>query len=207
MKKPLTKGRGAATPPDEDLWRLAASTIEPLKKRKGRYHPAAESDAPLRSAAEPERVRRPVKSPKFEKGPPPAVPAKIDRSGAPPPLSEFDRRSVRRIRSGRVEIEARIDLHGMRQNEAHGALRSFLLRAHARGLRYVLVITGKGKPPSSRNEEGGPRESGVLKRNVPRWLAEPELARVVVSHAEASIRHGGEGALYIHIRSRLRHED
>ena len=60
-----------------------------------------------------------------------------------PPLADFDRKAVRRIRSGRIDIEARIDLHGMRQDEALGALRAFLYANHARGVRWVLVITGK----------------------------------------------------------------
>lgn len=88
----------------------------------------------------------------------------------------------------------------MRQDEAHAALRTFLTRAHEHGLRYVLVITGKG---GARSEADDPwRGRGVLKRNVPRWLAEPDLSRIVVSYSEAALKHGGEGALYIHIRAR-----
>jgi len=40
----------------------------------------------------------------------------------------------------------------------------------------------------------------VLKRNVPRWLDEPDLRPLVVSYTTAAIHHGGEGALYIHLR-------
>ena len=49
----------------------------------------------------------------------------------------------------------------------------------------------------------GFRSAGrVLKRNVPRWLAEPELAAIVVGFTEAAVSHGGEGALYVHLRKR-----
>lgn len=124
-----------------------------------------------------------------------------------PPLAEFDRKAVRRIRSGRIEIEARIDLHGMRQDQACSTLRSFLHGCHARGIRWVLVITGKGRPGrggAGAAEDGpwGGDQRGVLKRNVPRWLAEPDLRAIVVSYTTASLQHGGEGALYIHLRAR-----
>ncbi len=97
----------------------------------------------------------------------------------------------------------------MRQSEAHPALRRFLLKAHADGRRWVLVITGKGAP-RGRSEEpedagyGREEERGVLRRNVPRWLAEPELRAIVVGFTAAAIRHGGEGALYVQLRRRER---
>ena len=132
-----------------------------------------------------------------------AAPAVESRHPVPAPApADFDRRSARKIRSGQVEIEARIDLHGLRQDEAHAVLRSFLIRAHDRGLRYVLVITGKGRASSSEDDDR--RHRGILKRNVPRWLAEPDLSSIVVSHTEAAIHHGGEGAIYIHIRNKLK---
>lgn len=141
----------------------------------------------------------------------------------PPPVSEFDRKAIRRLRSGRIEIESRIDLHGMRQDEAYATLRRFLVGCHQRGVRWALVITGKGRPLSASAESGETspgrsgrhasrrqdpvpawrdEERGVLKRSVPRWLAEPELRAIVVSYTTASPSHGGEGALYVHLRAR-----
>lgn len=122
-----------------------------------------------------------------------------------PPLADFDRKAVRRIRSGRIEIEARLDLHGMRQDEAHWALRSFLGGCQARGLRWVLVITGKGRAAGD-HEPAAPvhlgEGRGVLRRSVPRWLAEPDLRSLIVSYTTAALHHGGEGALYIQLRAR-----
>jgi DNA-nicking Smr family endonuclease len=126
-------------------------------------------------------------------------------------LSDLDRRKTRRIGSGKVEIEGRIDLHGMRQSEAHAALHRFLRSAHAQDKRWVLVITGKGVPldrslsrttaPADETEISS-EHRGVLRRNVPRWLAEPELRSIVVGYSTAAIRHGGEGALYVQLRKR-----
>jgi len=124
-----------------------------------------------------------------------------------PPLSLFDRKAARRLRGGQIEIEARVDLHGLRQSEAHSTLRRFLMSCQARGARWVLVITGKGAPRRRGEDEDnhasrfGREERGVLKRNVPMWLAEPELRAIVVSFTTAAIQHGGEGALYVQLRN------
>ena len=123
------------------------------------------------------------------------------------PLADFDRKAVRRIRSGRIEIEARMDLHGMRQDEAYAALRGFLNSCHARGLRWVLIITGKGRASLDGDRElvtAGHLTAGrgVLRRSVPRWLAEPELRPIIVSYTTAATHHGGEGALYVQLRVR-----
>ena len=93
-----------------------------------------------------------------------------------------------------MEIDARLDLHGMTQVRAHRALFGFLQRAHGDGLSFVLVITGKGKVGVSESERG------VLRRQVPQWLALPEFRSLVVGFEEAHIGHGGEGALYVRIR-------
>ncbi len=111
-----------------------------------------------------------------------------------PPLVSLGRRERTRLARGRQEIDARLDLHGMTQLRAYRVLADFLRRAHAEGLSFVLIITGKGKT--------GERESerGVLRRQVPQWLGLPEFRPLVVGFEQANIGHGGEGALYVRIR-------
>ena len=111
-----------------------------------------------------------------------------------PALAPLDRRTKQKLSRGRETIDARLDLHGMRQDEAHGALSHFLRRCQADGAKFVIVVTGKGV----RGGEGS--ERGVLKREVPRWLQMPEFRDAVVSFEVAAINHGGEGALYVRIR-------
>ena len=120
----------------------------------------------------------------------------------PAPLADFERRKARQIASGKIEVDARIDLHGLRQRDAHTQLRSFLVEAHARGLKTVLVITGKGgdEPADRFDDLAGERQRGVLRRNVPHWLEEPELRAIVLSFTQAGARHGGAGALYVQLR-------
>jgi DNA-nicking Smr family endonuclease len=117
-----------------------------------------------------------------------------------PPLARFDERQRRKLSRNAAPIEARLDLHGMRQREAHNALRAFLRSCAARGLRHVLVITGKGASEGHSRDYLGQDERGILRRVVPQWLAEPGLREIVVSYTAAHSRHGGHGALYVHLR-------
>ena len=114
-----------------------------------------------------------------------------------PATPGLDRRTAQRLRKGKLTPQARLDLHGMTMDRAHGRLNGFILDARARGLRCVLVITGKGKP-----REDGWRVSltGVLRDAVPRWLSLPPLAPLVVGVFPANQRHGGGGAFYVYLK-------
>ncbi len=119
------------------------------------------------------------------------------RNNSNPPMQHghadgLDRASRKRMRRGQVTIEARLDLHGMIQTEAHRSLTGFLERAYLSGKRSVLVITGKGLRLSG--------ETGVLRNAVPRWLNEPPMRHWVRGFDYAAPSDGGEGALYILLR-------
>jgi DNA-nicking Smr family endonuclease len=107
-----------------------------------------------------------------------------------------------RLKRGEIDPQARLDLHGMTERAAHGALITFIRGAWSRGLRLVIVVTGKGAREPDPHEpfdmEGGRR--GILKSLAPRWLAEPELAGLVADVRSAHRSHGGGGALYVYLR-------
>lgn len=127
----------------------------------------------------------------------PPAPAKPPQ----PPLAGIETRLRQRVARGQMPIEARLDLHGMRQGAAHRQLFAFLAQAQGRGLKVVLVITGKGK--AGTEDDAAFVERGVLRRATPLWLAAPEARALVLGFEEASLQHGGSGALYVRIR-RLR---
>ena len=104
----------------------------------------------------------------------------------------LDSQSARKMRRGKIEIQARLDLHGMIQTEAHISLLSFLEHSYEIGRKSVLVITGKGL---SRNGE-----IGVLRQAVPRWLNEQPMKNWIRGFDHAAPVDGGEGALYILLR-------
>lgn len=213
--------RGQLSGEDHALWEHVARSVERTVQGKPRVPELGEAAAGVADRAaggiilrEEERLRNEVAATGRSVGYVDQVPPHKARGrvgdhptrAAVPPLADFDRKAVRRIRRGSIEIDARIDLHGMRQDEAHGALRSFLHACQGRGLRWVLVITGKGRfgrdEDSSGHWSGAGSERGVLRRAVPRWLAEPDLRAITVSYTSAALHHGGEGALYVQLRAR-----
>jgi DNA-nicking Smr family endonuclease len=123
-----------------------------------------------------------------------------------PVISGLDRRQSRKFTRGNVEIEARLDLHGYSVERARGALLSFVSSCRDRGLRNVLVITGKGSSPFSRHTLHSrdvhqlPERTGKLRLEVPRWLHEPDFSFHVVGFQPAHPRHGGGGAIYLRLR-------
>ncbi|MCK6417889.1 MAG: Smr/MutS family protein [Alphaproteobacteria bacterium] len=110
----------------------------------------------------------------------------------PRPRGGVDRRTAQKLKRGQMAIDARLDLHGLTQAQAHERLRQFILHAYRAGHRCVLVITGKG----------GIEGKGVLRRMVPQWLEEAPLAKTVLSVTAARPKDGGEGALYVYVRRR-----
>jgi DNA-nicking Smr family endonuclease len=197
--------KGGTSAEDMALWHHTASSVMPLKKAKPRVPDVAPPEEP-KPKSEPAPVRMPpVKAaPKQNttRAAPPPLPQRAPLPKAPPPLVAIERRKARRIARGHVEIDARLDLHGLTQANAERRLRTFLLRARADGFRTVLVITGKGaeRDTSDGHIALGRSERGVLRRSVPLWLEAPELRDCVAGIAPAHIRHGGSGALYIHLR-------
>jgi DNA-nicking Smr family endonuclease len=111
---------------------------------------------------------------------------------------QMDSKAFGRMKRGKLKPEGRLDLHGMRIDNAHPALKRFILTAQASGKRLVLVITGKGKTKTDSGPIPTPR--GVLKHQVPQWLSMPPLAQAVLQVAPAHISHGGEGAYYVYLR-------
>jgi DNA-nicking Smr family endonuclease len=203
---PGKRPAGRLSQEERALWEHTARSLQPIKGKKQRVHAALEE-----ADGVPDAGKREAAKPAAQKKAPPAVPppppVKVTR--APPAVSPItlERRKARKLSSGRIEIDGRIDLHGMHQSEAHDALRRFMKRAYADGKRWVLVITGKGAAARTAQDERLERdgiERGVLRRNVPRWLAEPELGGIIIGFTTAAINHGGEGALYVNLRKRGR---
>ncbi|HEY1796810.1 MAG TPA: Smr/MutS family protein [Stellaceae bacterium] len=170
----MAERRHRARAEDTDLWRRAMRDVAPLRERPDFAPP-------------PEKQAAPVIVPMLPRMEPPA-PATPNLPG----LDRFagiDRATAERLKRGKLVIEARLDLHGLTQAEAHRALAGFVGGSRANGLRCVLVITGRGAV-------GG----GILRQAVPRWLDEPGLRRHLLAIAPAQSRDGGAGALYLLLR-------
>jgi DNA-nicking Smr family endonuclease len=176
-------GRRRLTEEEEHLWAAVARSIKPL--RAGKRVPMAALPKPSPQGA------RPVRKAAADHPPAPTAPH------PKPPASAIAlaRRERQQLARGKTEIGGRIDLHGMTQAQAHDALLHFLRRYQAEGAKFVLVITGKGSAGAVARGE-----RGILRRQVPLWLALPEFRACVLGFDISHLGHGGEGALYVRLR-------
>ena len=108
----------------------------------------------------------------------------------------------KRVRRGKLEIDAFIDLHGFNQEMAQARLYQFIENAIANQFRTLLVITGKGQ----RHEEIekfdlliAPR--GIIRKRLKEWLHIPHLKNHIAGISEAHLKHGGSGAFYILLKA------
>jgi DNA-nicking Smr family endonuclease len=183
------RGRRALSGDERELWGLVTRTVAPLRGRARKH-----------SIAAPEESSEPPSPPLKAK--PKAETAAVSPSPRPPatkpapPLAPLGRKLTKRVARGNATLDARLDLHGMTQEQAHYALLRFIRNAQADGAKVVLVITGKGVRGSSADAS----ERGVLRRVVPQWLRLIEFRAYVVGFESAHVTHGGEGALYVRLR-------
>jgi DNA-nicking Smr family endonuclease len=192
MKKaqPLIRSSRARSLTDEEieLWIAVARSVTP---RQGKILPHLQKES---LAEEPETDAAVTSAGTVPQ------PQAVQTRASIPSLTGVERRLKAKLAQGKAGVDAVLDLHGMHQHTAFGALRHFLTNAQHDGAKLVLVITGKGERPASDPFE----QSGVLRRAVPHWLSAPEMRATVIGCEEATRPHGGAGALYVRIRRRDR---
>lgn len=188
-------------PDEEELWRKVTANAERLHPEKPFdpsdfviSTPAPKPREPVFEAV-PKTILGPTTKPKTRVSLTPTVVDQISAAKV-----QMDRKSFDQMKRGKLRPEGKIDLHGMTLERAHPALTRFILTAQAEGKRLVLVVTGKGK----QRDDGGPIpvRFGVLRHQVPQWLAMPPLSSAILQVTQAHLRHGGGGAYYVYLRKR-----
>ena len=99
---------------------------------------------------------------------------------------------MKKLKRGRLPIQAHIDLHGFTKNDAEAAVRRFLINSHHRGLRCVLIVHGRGL--------NSPDSIPVLKERLPVWLNRGPARKIVMAFSSAQPYDGGTGAIYVLLR-------
>lgn len=199
---------------EQELWQKVARTARRLAPapspepdtRKGPVVDPGATLAPSTVSARPMPDPSPRKTLKTTTAPEPRL-----RLDLAPPVGDYlsrqpvqmDRKLHGKMMRGKLEPEARIDLHGMTVAQAHQALMAFIMASRSRGLRLVLVITGKGRTKGPDYAAPMPSRAGVLKHEVPQWLRSGPTAPMVLDIREAHRSHGGSGAYYVYLRKRL----
>lgn len=115
----------------------------------------------------------------------------------PGDTSGVDRRSIQRIRRGKLTPEATLDLHGYSQADAMHQFQLFIRHAVEQGIRLIRVITGHGKMRDY-------SEAGILRQALPRWVNLPENRRYIINYENARPQEGGAGAWLILLRRKER---
>ncbi|PIF74525.1 DNA-nicking Smr family endonuclease [Variovorax sp. 54] len=167
---------------EKDLFTRAIGATEPLR-RKAAVPLAPEPPAPIpfQHQLDEQRVLRESLSDEFD------VTTLLDVDDA----MSFRRPGIgtditARLRKGDWSIQAQVDLHGLRSDEAREALGGFIRNAHKQGLRCVRVVHGKGL--------GSPGKQPVLKTKTQRWLIQKNE---VIAFVQAKPAEGGAGALVV----------
>ncbi|HEY0214212.1 MAG TPA: Smr/MutS family protein [Paenirhodobacter sp.] len=197
------KRRRGLSDEDRELWARVAASAQAMHTPAPDAPPADTSTSNLLPPKpQPHRIAHP-----FRLGQ--AAPSPGLAHNLAPSLSEdlarrpvvMDRKAHKNMTRGKLDPEAKLDLHGMTLARAHPELIRFVLTSQDRGYRLILVITGKGK----RATDDGPIpvRTGVLRNQVPQWLCLPPISAAVLQVTEAHLKHGGTGAYYIYLR-RLR---
>jgi len=187
---------------DKAVWAQVVDAVDPIAK------PAPKVEEPSPSLPPLARPKRQVTAiPAFALGEKAKSSANthhlkpsISQGLSDRPLA-MDRKVHGKVKRGKLEPEARLDLHGLTLARAHPRLVQFILNAQLDGKRLVLVITGKGKD----RDDGGPipMPRGVLRHQVPDWLSMPPCSNAVLQVVPAHLKHGGQGAYYVYLK-RLR---
>ena len=171
------------SPDEAALWARVAATIRPLSRDP--------VDAPSIERPSPEVQTRPG-----QRGPAPAgrMPPTPTKPSIKLQHATLDGGWDRRLRSGRVEPDRVLDLHGHSLDRAWAAIDRALERSIDAGDRVLLLITGherRGEPPLPR---------GRIRAAVHDWLAHSRHASAIAAVRGAHRRHGGGGSLYIILR-------
>ncbi|MBK6008642.1 Smr/MutS family protein [Ramlibacter ginsenosidimutans] len=167
---------------ERNLFQRAAGKVAPLREH-GRVHHPPEPVAPVAAQRQldDQRVLKEAISDEFDA----STLLEVDEA-----LS-FRRPGVgidvaRKLRRGYWSIQAEIDLHGLRTDDAREALASFVREAVRQGLRCVRVVHGKGL--------GSPGKTPVLKGKVHGWLVQKDE---VLAFVQARGDEGGAGAVVV----------
>lgn len=168
----MSKKQRDLTADEKRLWRRVAASV---KTRRSLPPEPEETEAAAPSPKRRATIIEPA---------PPRAPAR-----AKPPPEPQNRGNEKRVRRGKLEIGGTLDLHGHTQDSARTALGRFLRAARRRGDRTVIVITGVGRAGE-----------GVLKKRLPDWLSENDIAVLVAGYAPAHRAHGGAGAFYVFLK-------
>lgn len=106
----------------------------------------------------------------------------------------IDRKLDKKLKSGNFVADIKVDFHGLKLDEAFNYLISTVKYAYENGLKFILVITGKGY--------GTKLGKDSIKSQIEHWMTHPDISSRVVKYVDAQPKDGGLGAIYVLVKSR-----
>jgi DNA-nicking Smr family endonuclease len=190
------------SPEERAAWAAVARTVTPLRGRRITTRieagpPVPEPSSARNAGAEAITADTFLKAIKGRVPPLRPTHATKGAPAAPTPAPLLDGTWEKRIRTGRLEADASVDLHGLTLAGAHARLDRLLGDALRAGWCVLHVVTGKPRPAPLAGEA---RKRGAIRAEIGDWLGHSPYARHIASVRQAHPRHGGDGALYIILR-------
>jgi len=164
---------------DKNIWESYTQSVRPARKKKTAL-PKSETKKPV-----PE-TRSKIQ---LEFSSPVSTAARAALSEETLSLPALERKREKNMRQGNIEIDGKIDLHGMTQSKAFDSLAAFMQRQVKANKRHLLIVTGKGRSGE-----------GVLRRNLKNWLSQLPESKSILALRPAAPQHGGDGAFYVVLR-------
>jgi len=171
------------SPEEQALWARVTETIRPLSREP---LPKPEPASPAPRSVRPPITRRPS-------GPPSRAPA-VPAPRKPAIGNTLDSSWDRQIRSGSVQPDRIVDLHGHDLERAWQAIDRGLEQALVNRERVLLLVTGHARPGDP------PVQRGRIRAAVHDWLAASRHRGQIAAIRGAHRRHGGGGSLYVILR-------
>ena len=114
-------------------------------------------------------------------------------------LVNIDRNLAEKFSSGKMKIEARLDLHGMSEKQAFAAVTDFIQKSYVAGRRCVLIITGKGM-----KQDPWWESKGIIRQSFAQWINHIDIRPYLLGVATANQSDGGSGAFYCLLKRKRR---
>ncbi len=180
---------------EAEAWARVAASVVPLVRRR--------SETPLAKIAVSPAAIKATPAPKPAKRAPPPPPSQAAamvapvRAARPIGTGGLDSHWDKRLKTGSIDPDFTLDLHGHGLDAAHGRLENGIGQARAMGARLVLVVTGKPRPVDAADRAS---RRGAIRSKILDWLAAGQHADAIAAIRKSHRRHGGDGAIYIVLR-------
>ena len=96
------------------------------------------------------------------------------------------------------------DLHGYSLEDANNKVEDIILKSYEKGIKKLVLITGKGIHSQNIKDPYVSKDFGILKNSVPEYIKNNNrLMSKINDIVDADIKDGGSGAFYIYLKKKL----